>query len=204
MTAPMSRPPFDDRRPGTFSPTNQRGCVSSSSRATSHQSPERAPSKPARRPARDKSWQGHPAVMIPRSGTNPTALRSWPVTFVTSSNWVACGKWRALMAAAAGSISTVATVWAPARSNASGNPPMPSNSDTSVNGPIRRFAVSALSVLGRGVFCPVGRDWAGTKTAPVRFDATSRCAEHGRTGFRRWFCSRTVPRCQRRNTSSGS
>ena len=122
----------DDRSPGTFSPTNQRGRSSSRMRATCHQSPDRSPARPARRPATEKSWQGQPAVRIPRPGTNPTARRSSPVTFVTSSNWWASGKCRRLIAAAALSISTAATVRTPARANARGKPPMPSNREAKV------------------------------------------------------------------------
>lgn len=134
MRAPMSRPPRDDRRPGTFSAMTHSGCVSPMRRWNSHQRAERVPEPdciPARAPAVDKSWHGKPPTRTPPSGpAKPTDRRSSPVTSLTSSNRVVCGKWWARTPRACLSISTLATVGIPARWNANSKPPMPANRDT--------------------------------------------------------------------------
>lgn len=71
-------------------------------------------------------------MMIPRSGLNPAAMRSAPVTAFTSGKCGMPGMRSRTTPAAAGSISTVATVRIPASPKALGNPPIPSNRETMV------------------------------------------------------------------------
>jgi len=121
-----------ESRPGTFSNRSQRGRSSSASRMMCRKSPERAPPKPARRPATEKSWQGLPPARIPRPGTKPAAMSWSPVTSVTSLNRAVRGKWRRSTPRHSGSISTAATTLTPARSRARSIPPIPANRETAV------------------------------------------------------------------------
>lgn len=110
----------------------QRGRNSDSRRTISLNRPDRSPASPSVLPAKLMSWQGNPAVMIPRSGINPTARKSSPPTFVTSSNREVSGNCLDRTARAAESISTAATVFTPARSKPQEKPPIPANNSTSV------------------------------------------------------------------------
>lgn len=117
MTA-KSRPPEDDRRPGTFSTTTHCGLSSATMRWNSNQSPERSPSKPARLPATLRSWHGKPPQ------TRSTAARLAAPTCRTSSNRRTSGQWFAKTDRAAGSISTCQAHAIPARSMARSKPPI--------------------------------------------------------------------------------
>ena len=64
-TTPKSRPPCEERRPGTFSTRSQRGRTASATRANSKKRLLRSPASPLRRPATERSWQGKPPQRSP-------------------------------------------------------------------------------------------------------------------------------------------
>ena len=139
-TARKSSPPAEEKAPGTFSHTMNRGTIppglagsfplflSSSAclisfmmRICSMNSPERSPDSPARFPAILRSWHGEPPAMMSAGGSSapfslvisPTCTMSGNRCFVT---WM--GK---------ASISLAQTGMIPFCTAASGNPPIPSN-----------------------------------------------------------------------------
>ena len=155
----MSRPPFDDKRPGTFSKMVHRGWRSSRSLTISKKSPERLPAKPARRPATERSWHGNPPQMIPSEGSNPTARSCSPVTSVTSLNRCVFGNRCAKTPDACLSISTAATTGTPARSSARSNPPTPANNETAFTPSPRRAPIHRVPCAR----CPCDRPYSACR-----------------------------------------
>ena len=83
--------------------------------------PERAPERPARFPATDKSWQGEPPQMISTGGS------SAPWSFVISPTWIMSGNRCLVTSMGKASISLAHTGMIPLWTAAKGNPPIPSN-----------------------------------------------------------------------------
>lgn len=123
-----------ENAPGTFSQMKSRGRINSSAipvrlsafrisfviRICSMKRPERAPARPARVPATDRSWQGLPPQMI------STGRSSSPRSFVMSPTCCMPGKWRFVTSMGKASISLAQRGMIPLRNAASGNPPIPS------------------------------------------------------------------------------
>lgn len=75
-TLAKSYPPPLDKAPSTFSQQTQSGATSSATRTNSKNRRDRSPSKPARPPATERSWQGVPPMTRSTSVTPSAASRS--------------------------------------------------------------------------------------------------------------------------------
>lgn len=134
-TSRKSSPPAEEKTPGTFSHTMNRGrtasiarpfrsssvLISFTMRICSLNKPERAPAKPFRCPAADRSWQGEPPLTISTGGS------SAPFSRVMSPTCTRPGKCSCVTRIGNGSISLAHTGRMPWRAAASKKPPMPSN-----------------------------------------------------------------------------
>ncbi len=123
-----------EKAPGTFSQHRNLGrtkipdrprsisafLISFVMRICSMNKPERAPAKPARAPATDKSWQGLPPQMISTGGS------SAPFNLVISPTWIMSGKRSFVTSMGKVSISLAHTGLTPQCTAAKGKPPMPS------------------------------------------------------------------------------
>ena len=124
-----------EKAPGTFSHNKNRGrtwrsagcrcfsafLISFTILICSINKPERAPERPARFPATDKSWQGEPPQMISTGGS------SAPWSFVISPTWIMSGNRCLVTSMGKASISLAHTGMIPLWTAAKGNPPIPSN-----------------------------------------------------------------------------
>ena len=139
-TARKSSPLEDEKAPGTFSHTMNRGIIpqglavllprfllasvcliSFMIRICSIKRPERSPASPARFPAMLRSWQGEPPAITSTGG------RLAPSSFVISPTWSIAGKCFFVTSMGNDSISLAHTGRIPFWTAASGNPPIPSN-----------------------------------------------------------------------------
>lgn len=119
--AAKSRPPLLVRAPATFSHQRNGAPHSVKMRSCSYQSPLRFPSRPARFPATERSWQG-----LPPTTTSTVPWNFLPSNFATSLPTTRSPRARNIRRNA-GSISTHPALVQPSRCPASTDPPPPAN-----------------------------------------------------------------------------
>lgn len=143
--------------PGTFSQTNHLGRTDSPDRPRkisafrisfvrricSMNRPERAPSRPRRVPATDRSWHGLPPQMMSTGG------RSSPRSFVISPTCSILGKRCFVTSIGNPSISLAQSGMIPARIAARGKPPMPSK-----RLPMVKVLISSPPLRSSGWYAP--------------------------------------------------